>query len=448
MDKKFLWRQRIGFGTADMASNLVWPMITTYLTIFYTDIVGISVIAVGTMTLVTKVIDAITDVLMGIVVDHTHSKWGKCRPYFLFGAIPFAISAILLFVCPPFGPVGKLVYAYITFSLVSTAYTVVNTPLSAILPSLSSDSKERNVLVMFRMVFAAIGSFAVTTFAYPMISGLGGDDRAKGYLYTVVIFSVVAAFLFFVTFKNTKEIVPSPSDNQKIGIKKTFQAFNGQYVLFISMMFVFLLCFAIKQAGVVYYYTYSVNMEYFIPTQAAVTSAAMILGQLTIPFVANHIGKRNSVIIMSIIALAGTILFNFGDVGGAPVLLAATFISWFALGFLMGMRFSILADVIDYSEYKSGIKASGILASIDSFIAKLTFGLNVTIFTGLMALGGYRPNEIQTSKEIFFINFGFIWIPAICCVVVLIMALFFRVEKEMPEVSKELEKRRQLSNQA
>lgn len=437
------WRQRVGFGCADMASNFVWAMITAYLTIFYTDIVGIAVVAVGTMTLITKIIDAITDIIMGIIVDHTHTKWGKCRPYFLFGAIPFAICAILLFINPPFGPVGKLVYAYITFTLVSTAYTVVNTPLSAILPSLSSDGKERNVLVTFRMVFAAMGSFVVTTFAYPMIDLLGGNDRARGYLYTVIIFAVVAAFLFFVTFKNTREIAGFSSDkHEKIGFKKTLQAFNGQYVLFMVMMFAFLLAFAIKQAGVVYFYTYSVNMVYLIPTQAAVTSAAMIIGQLTIPFVANHIGKRNSVFIMCAIAIVGNFLFSFGEVGGVPILLVATFISWFALGFMMGMRFSLLADVIDYSEYKSGVKASGMLASVDSFIAKLTFGLNVTIFTALMALGGYIPNKLQSRKEIFCINIGFIWIPIVCCGIVILLMLFFKVEKQMPQIEKELNKRR------
>lgn len=441
--KASIWRQRIGFGSADMASNFIWAMITTYLTIFYTDVVGLAAVAVGTMSLVTKVIDAFTDILMGIIVDHTHTRWGKCRPYFLFGAIPFGICAVLLFLNPDLSPTGSLVYAYITFTLVSIAYTVVNTPLSAILPSLSADGKERNVLVMFRMVFAAIGSFIVTTFAMPLVSGLGGGDTARGYLLTTVLFAIIAVFLFFVTFKNTDEKVKPASVQQKLGFKKTLKAFNGQYVLFMVMMFIFLLGFAIKQAGVMYYYTYSVDLVEFFPVQAAVTSAAMIIGQLMIPLIANRLGKRASVITMCVIAIVGNVLFTFGRNGNLAVLLVATFVTWYALGFLMGMRFSLLADVVDYSEYKSGIKAAGVLSSIDSFVAKLTFGLNVTIFTGLMALGGYIPNVEQSSKEILCINFGFIGIPIICCIVMIILMCFFKVEKKMPEIEKELARRRE-----
>ena len=140
MKKKNLMRQRLGFGAADMASNFVWPMITTYLAVFYTDVAGIDAIAVGMIMLLSKFIDACTDVLMGIIVDQTRTKWGKCRPYFLLGAIPLALFAVLTFIIPDFGnDTNAIIYAFVTFNLVSTGYTVVNTPLSAILPSLTDD---------------------------------------------------------------------------------------------------------------------------------------------------------------------------------------------------------------------------------------------------------------------------------------------------------------------
>lgn len=177
-------RQRLGYGAADMASNLIWPMICTYLTVYYTDALFFDAIAVSVITLASKFIDAITDVLMGIVVDKTNFKGGKCRPYFIIGALPLALFAVLTFSLPSMvsnNKVLQIMLAFITFNLVSTCYTIVNTPLSAILPSLSADEGERNVLVTFRMVMAAIGSFCVTFFALPIINNFGGEKDLFSY---------------------------------------------------------------------------------------------------------------------------------------------------------------------------------------------------------------------------------------------------------------------------
>lgn len=426
-------RQRLGFGAADMASNFVWPMITTYLTVFYTDVAGIDAVAVGVIMLASKVIDAFSDVLMGIVVDKTRTKWGKCRPYFLFGAIPLALFAVLTFMMPSFSTeTGAIVYAFVTFNLVSTAYTVVNTPLSAILPSLSNEKNERNILVTFRMVMAAIGSFCVTTFATPLIDSFGGNNNATSYALTIGIFSVIAIVLFFFAFGNTKEIV-KPVNPQKVTIKQGLKAVNKQYILFIIIMFVFMLGFAIKQAGVVYYYTYVVCDTSIIPIQAAVTSVSMIIGQLCIPIFSKYIGKKNSVFIMSAIAIIGNIIFIISNSLGYnfSMMIIGTAVVWYAMGFLMGMRFSLLADVVDYCEIKSGVQASGMLSSMDSFVAKLTFGLNVTIFMALMDFGGYVANQPQTDFEKLCINIGFIGVPILCAVLTAVLLIFFNVEKKL-----------------
>lgn len=436
MSKGMLMRQRVGFGAADMASNFVWPMITTYLAVFYTDVAGIDAVAVGMIMLLSKFIDACTDVLMGIVVDRTRTRWGKCRPYFLFGAIPLALFSVLTFIIPPFSSTtSSLVYAFVTFNLVSSAYTVVNTPLSAILPSLSNDKNERNILVTFRMVMAAIGSFCVTTFATPMINSFGGNDNSYSYAYTIGIFAIIAVVLFVFSFSSTKEVV-QPVNQQKVTVRQGLKAVNKQYILFIIIMLVFMLGFAVKQAGVVYYYTYVVENVNIIPLQAAVTSVAMILGQLCIPIYAKIFGKKNSMYLMCFISFIGNLFFIFSG-NELFMLLVGTFIVWYGLGFLMGMRFSLLADVIDYCELKSGIQASGMLSSLDSFVAKLTFGLNVTLFTVLMSLGGYIPNQAQTELEKMCINIGFVVIPVICLFLTAFLLKFFKVEKLLNKMKRE-----------
>lgn len=431
MGKSFMIRQRFGFGAADMASNFVWPMIVTYLTVYYTDVVGMDGFAVGLIMLLSKFIDAVTDLLMGIVVDHTRTKWGKCRPYFLFGALPLALFAMLTFFVPDFGSeTNAIIYAFITFNLVSTGYTIVNTPLSAILPSLTDSEKERSILVTFRMVMAAVGSFCVTTFASPLINSFGGEKSKYSYALTMGVFSIVAIVLFVFAFANTKESEKSIK-SEKVSFKQSVKAINPQYILFIVIMFVFMLGFATKQAGVIYYYNNVVENKDIIPIQAATTSIAMICGQFCLSFFFKKFGKKQSMIIMCTIAFIGNVLFLFAN-ANVIMLIAGTAIVWYALGFLMGSRFALLADVVDYCEMKSGIQAAGILSSFDSFVAKLTFGLNVTLFTFLMKLGGYVPNAAhQSETEKLFINIGFIGIPVLCLVVTVVLLKFFKVEKEL-----------------
>ncbi len=440
-------RQRFGYGAADMASNLIWPMICTYLTVYYTDALLLDTAAVSLITLASKFIDAITDVLMGIIVDKTNMKSGKCRPYFLIGAIPLALFAVLTFSLPSMVSNNKvlmIVMAFITFNLVSTCYTIVNTPLSAILPSLSSDQSERNVLVTFRMVMAAVGSFCVTFFALPIINSFGGEKDLYSYAWTIGIFSIVAVLLLIFSYMNTREVV-KPIKEEKVKLKDGIKAINGQYVLFVITMFIYLLGFAVKQAGVFYYYKYYIGdigdmkVETIISIQALVTSLSMVAGQLTIPFFCKIMGKKKSAILMNVVALVGNIIFIFC---GANLiwLCVGTALVWFPLGYLMGIRFALLADVVEYCELKSGIRAAGILSSLDSFLAKLAFGLNVTIMLCLMEIGGYDANQaVQTETEKLFIQLGFVGVPILCVVVTIILFLFFKFDKELPKMKEEYE---------
>ncbi len=449
-------RQRFGYGAADMASNLIWPMICTYLTVYYTDALLLDTAAVSLITLASKFIDAITDVLMGIIVDKTNMKSGKCRPYFLIGAIPLALFAVLTFSLPSMVSNNKvlmIVMAFITFNLVSTCYTIVNTPLSAILPSLSSDQSERNVLVTFRMVMAAVGSFCVTFFALPIINSFGGEKDLYSYAWTIGIFSIVAVLLLIFSYMNTREVV-KPIKEEKVKLKDGIKAINGQYVLFVITMFIYLLGFAVKQAGVFYYYKYYIGdigdmkVETIISIQALVTSLSMVAGQLTIPFFCKIMGKKKSAILMNFIALAGNIIFIFC---GANLiwLCVGTALVWFPLGYLMGIRFALLADVVEYCELKSGIRAAGILSSLDSFLAKLAFGLNVTIMLCLMEIGGYDANQaVQTETEKLFIQLGFVGVPILCVVVTIILFLFFKFDKELPKMKEEYEAGKLAADQA
>ncbi|MDU1083368.1 MAG: glycoside-pentoside-hexuronide (GPH):cation symporter, partial [Leclercia adecarboxylata] len=200
-----LWRQRLGYGIADLSCNLVWQLISLYLMFFYTDVMNLPAYWVGIMFLVTRLVDGVADVLMGLMIDNTTTRWGRCRPWLLFGAIPFGLMCILAFYVPDFGTTGKLVYAFITYLCLSFLYTIVNIPFCAMLPFLTADSQERTTLSAVRILLGSLGSTIVAVATLPLVGALGQGNQAQGFLYTAVVFGVIATFFLLISFRNVEE---------------------------------------------------------------------------------------------------------------------------------------------------------------------------------------------------------------------------------------------------
>ncbi|KLV28636.1 glycoside-pentoside-hexuronide (GPH):cation symporter, partial [Priestia megaterium] len=225
MDK---WKKRIGYGVGDLGCNLVFSTMASYLLFFYTDVFGITAAVAGTLMLVTKIIDAFADTGMGLLVDRTHTKWGQGRPYFLIGAIPFAIFTVLTFIVPDFNMMGKIIWAYVTYCLLNIAYTVVNIPLNTIVPRLTSDNHERNWLVSTRMICALIGTALVMSVTTPLVDFFGQGDTQKGFLITMSIYGIASVLIFVITFMSTKEVVPPSTQPGKSSFKQDFKGLTDQ----------------------------------------------------------------------------------------------------------------------------------------------------------------------------------------------------------------------------
>ena len=183
-----LWRQRIGYGSSDFACNLIWQMISLYLLYFYTNVMHLNAGAVSIMFLVTKFIDGVSDLIVGYLIDKTNTRWGKSRPWILFGAIPFGVTAVLAFSVPDIGQTGMLIYAYVTYILLSTSYTIVNIPMASILPALSENPHERTVLASCRTFFSSVGSTVVSAFALTLVDKFGNGNEALGFRIVMIIF--------------------------------------------------------------------------------------------------------------------------------------------------------------------------------------------------------------------------------------------------------------------
>ena len=435
------WGKRIGYGIGDLGCNLVFSTMASYLMIFYTDVFGITAAAAGTMMLVTKFIDAMTDTGMGLIVDRTHTRWGQGRPYFLFGAVPFAVFTFLTFYIPDFGSTGKLAWAYVTYCLLCTAYTVVNIPLNTIVPRLTSDVHERNCLVSSRMICAMLGTAAVMTVTAPLVKFFGKGDEAKGYLTTMTIYGIMAMLIFFVTFASTKEVVPPSVTHEKSTLRKDLKGLTGQSWIFFVVNLLYFSLYVVRSTTVIYYFKYNLEKTEWLTLVGLLGILSGLPMLLILPALAKKINKKWLMLISIAIYIAGDLLIFFGK-QSSFCLLAGLVITGLGIYGIFGVTFSIQPDVIDYSEYEKKTSISGLIAAFQGFFVKGGMGLTSAVIGVILKNGGYVANAKQSAKALKYIEMSFIWIPVILCVLIAAVMLFYKLDKLRGEMNTVLEERR------
>ncbi|MCC8075185.1 MAG: glycoside-pentoside-hexuronide (GPH):cation symporter [Clostridiales bacterium] len=435
------WGKRIGYGIGDLGCNLVFSTMASYLMVFYTDVFGISAAAAGTMMLVTKFIDAFTDTGMGLIVDRTHTKWGQGRPYFVVGAVPFAVFTVLTFLIPDFGSTGKLIWAYVTYCLLCTAYTVVNIPLNTIVPRLTSDVHERDILVSTRMVCAMLGTAVVMSITSPLVKFFGQGNEARGYLITMTIYGIAAMLIFFVTFASTEEMVP-PTINQKhSSLREDFKGLTGQaWILFLLNLFYFSL-YVVRSTTVIYYFKYNLGREGWLSLVGLLGILSGLPMLLLLPELEKHFSKRNLMFFSVALYIAGDIVI-FAGKNSAACLLLGLVITGLGIYGIFGITFAMQPDVIDYSEYKKNASVSGLIAAFQGFFVKGGMGLTSFVIGAFLKSGGYVANAVQTEKALSYIEICFIWIPIVLCAAIAALTYFYKLDGIRGEMTEALEARR------
>lgn len=435
------WGKRIGYGIGDLGCNLVFSTMASYLMVFYTDVFGITAAAAGTMMLVTKFIDAFTDTGMGLIVDRTHTKWGQGRPYFLFGAVPFAVFTFMTFYIPNLGSSGKLIWAYLSYCLLCTAYTVVNIPLNTIVPRLTSDVHERDILVSTRMVCAMAGTAIVMSITAPMVRFFGKGNEARGYLVTMTIYGIVAMCIFFITFASTKEVVP-PTVNQKhSSLKEDFKGLTGQaWILFLLNLFYFSL-YVVRSTTVIYYFKYNLGRSDWLSLVGILGILSGLPMLLLLPTLEKKYSKRSLMFFSVLLYIAGDLLIFVGR-NSAACLLIGLVITGLGIYGIFGITFAMQPDVIDYSEYKKNASVAGLIAAFQGFFVKGGMGLTSFVIGAFLKNGGYVANAVQTEKALSYIEICFIWIPIVLCVLIAVLTYFYKLDGIRGEMTRELENRR------
>ncbi|WP_461242764.1 MFS transporter [Secundilactobacillus muriivasis] len=426
------WKERFSYSLSDFACNLSFQMVGTYLMIFYTDTFGISAAAVGTLFLVARIVDAFDGPFWGIMIDHTHTKWGKSRPYWLWFSIPFAVFCVLVFTTPNLSLTGKLIWAYVTYIGVDILYSAVNIPITSILPSLTSNPQERVTLSTIRQFMGTAGATIITGITLGMVAFFGGGSTtsAHGWFIWALIVGVIVVILFGIVFKNTHERVQTKSSRQSIPIKESLKALrkNWPWAIIIFINFIYWLGMQTRSQVTVYFFKYNMHDASIASLVLSLQLVALVAVVLT-PATAKIIGKRNTMLGGMILACVGQLLLSLGashlSVG---MIIFATIVGYLGTGYVSGLIAVMLADAVDYGEWVNGVRAEGIVTSFSSFSAKLGMGIGGAITGAILASSGYVANHTQTASALHGIEMNYIWVPLLGFALSAIALLFYHVD--------------------
>lgn len=388
-------------------------MMTTYLLFFYTDVYGLTPSAVAILFVVARVADVVESFVIGIMIDHTHSRFGKSRPFFLWYSLPYVIFAVLTFVTPNFSYNGKLIWAYVTYLGLGFLYTAVNLPITSILPTMSQNTRELTLLGVIRQFFGSSVQIVVAVFTLPLVAFFGHGNQQKGFLGTIFVFSLISFLLIINTFVHVRERFANPEiAHQPLTTVLKMLKHNQPWIVMSIVILMYWLVTAIKNQTTIYYFKYTVGNENLVPLANSFTLAALI-GVLLIIRITEVRSKKQTMLRGILMALVGQAVIAIG---------VYTKILWFLFGgvlinsigngIIIGLVSIMIADTIRYGA-SMGIQAEGILASTDDFGVNVGLGVGGLITAGLFHFSGYVANRTQNAATLTMIDLNYVWIPLV-----------------------------------
>jgi GPH family glycoside/pentoside/hexuronide:cation symporter len=392
--------EKIGFGIGDLGFNFYWTTVASFLAAFYTDVFGIQAAAAAGMMLITRIVDAFTDPLMGAIADRTRTRWGKFRPYLLFAALPMGGAAVLTFTTPELGESGKVLWAYATYTLMMLMYTVLSMPYSALSGVMTADGNERTSLISIRFIFAFIGGTLVNWMTLPLVETLGAGNEVRGWQLTMLVYAIVASGIFGVTFLTTKERVTPPLA-QRTNVRRDLTDLlrcRPWVILFVLAM-VIMMVFTMRGGSAYYYFKYYVErpelLKYYLPCQ----TFALAAGAWMTPWLSRYIDKPKLLMIaMSLVAVL-SMLFYFVPRDAIGLIFTMNILVSLALGPKAPLTWSMYADTADYNEWKNGRRATAMTFAAASFAQKLGGSLGSAGMLAILASIGYVANEAQSGAS-------------------------------------------------
>ena len=434
----------VGYGAGDAANNLAFTTATMFLLVYYTDVAGISAAAAGTLLLVVRVFDAFADIFAGRMVDRAYSKrFGKFRPFILFGSLPLLLLSVAVFSVPQIGESGMLLYAYLTYAALGLAYSLVNIPYGSLAGAMTRDAGERAKLASARTVGGLIVGAALGIFVAPLIT----PDRDLQTIFTFMTlgFVVVGFALYMFTFFTAKETVVR--DVAHVSMRQSFAILksNRPLLMLCVSSFVFLTGMLALSTVQLYYLR---DVLHALPLYAVLSIAQIILGfglAALVPTIVRRFGKRNGYIAGGVIMILGGLIVFLAPPTAVPLAFSGLVISQLGIALVGMLVWALEADTVEYGEWKTGVRAEGIIYALFSFTRKTGQAVGGALAAYALAFGGYTAGAaVQTESAEWAIRAAAGLIPAVTAVVAILFMFFYPLtDARHREIVAEIAERRE-----
>ena len=449
--------EKVGYGFGDMSSSMFWKIFSYYLPFFYSNIFGLRLDQVGVLLVVTRIWDAVSDPMMGVIADRTRTKWGKYRPYLLLMALPFAISGIFLFTTPAVSPTMKLVWAYVTYIMMMTVYTGINVPYGAMLGVMTDDSDTKTVLSSFRMFFAYGGSFIALFCWEPLCNALGGYGTPAGWQHAMIVIAGLCLVLFLLSFAMTREKLHTESTSS---IASDFGSLvrNAPWWILIGAALCSNLFNTVRGSTVAYFFNDVIGPDvhlnlgkwgflFYAGLFLSIGEVCNMLGVAMTTPIAKALGKKTTYMLSFATLIVLSIAFFFVPKTGYWWMIVLQVVISIFTGIISPLVWSMYADVSDFAENRDGTASTGLIFSSASMAQKFGGAFGGYAVMALLGAFGYNTaaGAVQTAEAVKGLWILMSWVPAAVAALAIVIVFFYPLTKSrMEKIQEELAVKRNL----
>lgn len=398
-------KEILGHAIGGVGQNFIFALWSGYMMMFYTDVFGLSAAFVGVLFFGARVWDAVNDPIMGIMADKTRTKWGRFRPWLLFMPIPIGVCLVLNFTAPNLSGTSAIIYATITYILMSMSFTAVDIPYWSMPSAMTTDPIKRTKLFSYARLSTSLASVVAGMIIIPLVNVIGKGDMKKGFFGTAVVIAIIGAVFYLISFKMTREHIAASTE--KFNYKKAIQALSQNKPLMIILVssVAINLGMILKNSLQLYYVQYNLGTLNLIPVFSFLSLPGIVIGSLIAPKISSKYGKKNTLIGSNIVLLLAGIIFMFTPYTQVWMIILMTAIQVTVIGLAMVIVSSMIADTIEYAEWKTGQRNEGIISSTQTFTTKLAIAISGLLAGSILTASGYVPNveQAQSTLTVFHI---------------------------------------------
>lgn len=437
MNRQLPWRSVIGYSLGDMANNFAFSMGTLFLLSYYTDVAGVGAAAAGTMLLLVRIFDAFADVAAGRVVDKVNTRWGKFRPFILFGSVPLMLFSVLVFCVPSdWEHSNKVIYAYVTYMGLGVCYSFLNIPYGSLATAMTQDVQSRARLGAGRTIAGAGAILLLAFFIGPHITNGDPAEMQKAYIYWTIIFAILGVVLYFICFKTTHEnvtrIVAQPS--LKISLQTLKR--NRPLMLLCAAALCLLISALSVSASTLFYVRYVLNdFQLFTGMILVQVLIGSLAAALLVPFLVSRMGKKKTFLTGTLISAIGYVCFYYLSTHTPPVAFSAFGLAALGQGIALTVIWALEADTVEYGEYVTGVRIEGLTYSLFSFTRKCGQAIGGSIPAFILGISGYIANQAQTPEVVESIKLSISIVPLIFVIIAFLIIWFYPLtDKKFSEI--------------